>query len=293
MLQPRAIVIGANGQVGSALMAQLGSNAIGITRRHADIGVRMELLRALDAVGPAGLLINAAAYNAVDRAESEQIRAFAVNSDAPGWAAAWAAEHGIPYVHYSTEYVFPDSSGVPWREEDVPAPLNVYGASKLAGELAVLSAYEKSIVVRTSWVFSAQENNFLHKVLKLASTGKALHMVTDQVGSPTFAPELARATLAAVQNPSLLSRLSGKVIHLAGSGSVSRADFAREIIRVGLAEGVLTSEVAVIETTTAAMKSAARRPTHCILDCGQAAELGVGLAPWQEFLPLVIKAVRS
>ena len=286
----RTIVIGAAGQVGSALMAELGNDGIGISRRDADIGNRAEFVRALSAVGPTRLLINAAAYNDVDRAESERERAFAINAEAPKWAATWAAERNIPFVHYSTDYVFSDGSGTAWSEGDRPVPLNVYGESKLAGELAVQKVHGKNLILRTSWVYGNGSKNFVRRVLERAKDGDALTMVSDQIGSPTYAPALAHATLNIANDFSRFASVSQGVLHLAGGGSIGRAEFAREIVRVGVAEGVLAREVPIRETTTAEQYSAARRPTYCALDCSLGESLGVGLPLWRESLPLAVRA---
>jgi dTDP-4-dehydrorhamnose reductase len=291
--EPRTVVIGARGQVGSALLAQLGTHGVGISRSDANIAVRAELERALNESGPVRALINASAYNNVDGAESDRDLAFAVNADAPGWAAEWAAEHNVPFVHYSTEYVFPDGNGRPWKESDQPVPLNVYGESKLAGEAAVLRAHRTSIVIRTSWVYSNSPNNFVRRVLLLASGGNPLQMVSSQFGSPTYAPDLARATLLMASNQDQNGTESFGILHLAGSGSVSRTEFTREIIRVGVAEGVLSQGVAVEEIETTSYASPARRPVRCVLDCAQADALGITLPPWRESLVSAVQAARS
>jgi dTDP-4-dehydrorhamnose reductase len=289
----RTIVIGARGQVGSALLAQLGEHGTGISRSDADITVRVELERALSAAGPVSALINASAYNDVDGAESNRDLAFAVNSDAPGWAAEWAAERNVPFVHYSTDYVFPDGVDRLWRESDHPAPLNVYGESKLAGEAAVLCAHSTSNVIRTSWVYSNSSNNFVRRVLQLASSGHPLQMISSQVGAPTYAPELARATLLMVKNQHSKTTENTGIFHLAGSGSVGRAEFAREIVRIGIAEGVLAKEVAVDEIETSSYASPARRPINCVLDCARTDALGITLPPWRESLVAAVQAARS
>ena len=289
----RTIVIGARGQVGSALLVQLGEHGVGISRSDADITVRMELERALNAAGPASALINASAYNDVDGAESNRDLAFAVNADAPGWAAAWAAERNVLFVHYSTEYVFPDGVDRPWRESDHPAPLNVYGESKLAGEAAVLRAHSTSKVIRTSWVYSNSSSNFVRRVLQLASNGNPLQMASSQVGAPTYAPELARATLLMAKNQHPQATENTGIFHLAGSGSVGRAEFAREIVRIGVAEGVLAKEVAVEEIETSSYASPARRPINCVLDCARTDALGITLPPWRESLVAAVQAARS
>lgn len=290
---PRTIVLGAAGQVGSALMSQLGDAGVGLTRQDANITVRSELIRALENAGPASALINAAAYIDVERAESQRDLAFAVNADAAGWAAAWAAERGIPFVYYSTEYVFPDGRGRPWRESDQTEPLNAYGASKLAGEIAVREAYPRGLVVRTSWVYSGRSNNFVRKVLDLAATKPSLSMVADQWGKPTFAPALAQATLQIIHDAALASNIAGGVIHLASGRAVSRSEFARAIINVGVAEGVLKGVIPVIDISSDAYVSAVQRPLHCVIDCAQSEALGVHLGSWEDLLPIAVRALRS
>ena len=289
----RTLVIGATGQVGSSLLLQLGSTGVGVSRNEADFSNRVDLVRALDTVGPVQAVINAAAYNNVDRAENERDEAFRINADLPGWIAEWAAARKVPFLHYSTEYVFPDGDGAAWREDDAPAPLNVYGKSKLAGERSVHQAHGESIVIRTSWVYSAGTSNFVRRVLDLAAIGNPLTMVSDQVGSPTDAADLARATLSLLQNTNRGEVMEDQLLHLAGSGSVNRADFSRAIIEAGVDAGVIRSAVPVNETSTSEQTSAARRPTNCVLDCSMARTLGIELTPWQESLIRVVQEMRA
>ena len=285
----RTIVVGANGQVGSSLLVQLGTSGVGISRTEAQFGSRNDLVRALDAVGPVQAVINAAAYNNVDGAESERGEAFLINADLPGWLAEWSAARAVPFVHYSTEYVFPDGNGVAWSEDDAPAPLNVYGESKLAGERAVQRASGDSVVMRTSWVYSTGKKNFVRRVLELAAIGKPLSMVSDQVGSPTDAADLARVTLTLLQREAM----GNQILHLAGSGSVNRTTFTRAIIEAGVHAGVIPHAIPVTETTTSEFVAAARRPTNCVLDCAKARALGINLAPWQESLTRVVQEMRA
>lgn len=289
----RTVVIGATGQVGSSLLSQLGSSGVGISRNEADFSNRVDLVRALDAVGPVQAVINAAAYNNVDRAESERDEAFRINAELPGWIAEWAAAQEVPFVHYSTEYVFPDGNGAAWREGDAPAPLNVYGKSKFAGERAVQQAHGDGIVIRTSWVYSAGMSNFVRRVLDLAAIGNPLSMVSDQMGSPTDAADLARATLSLLQSKNRAEVMNDRLLHLAGSGTVKRADFSRAIIEAGVHAGVLRSAVPVNETSATEQTSAARRPTNCVLDCAKAQAFGITLAPWQESLSRVVQEMRA
>jgi dTDP-4-dehydrorhamnose reductase len=290
---PRTIVLGANGQVGSSLVQQLGKMGVGITRNDADITNKAALLRVLEETGPTSAIINAAAYTDVERAESERDLAFAVNADAPGWAAAWAAERNIPFVHFSTEYVFPDGSDHLWLEDDATAPLNAYGESKLSGELAVRDAHPESVIIRTSWVYSEQSGNFVRKVLHLAKSSSSLTVVSDQVGRPTFAPELANAALRITQDAALRSRIQGGVLHFASGNAVTRSDFARAIIDAGVAAGILSHAVPVLDTTSDQYVTAARRPLRCVLNISQAEALGLHLGRWQESLPIAVRAARQ
>jgi dTDP-4-dehydrorhamnose reductase len=290
---PRIVVLGAHGQVGSSLIEELGETGVGITRNDADITNKAALYRAFDNVGPISAIINAAAYTDVERAESERELAFAVNADAPGWAAVWAVEHNTPFVHFSTEYVFPDGSDHHWREYDATGPLNAYGESKCAGELAVRDAHADSVIIRTSWVYSEQTGNFVHKVLNLAASSSSLTVVSDQVGRPTFAPGLARAAIRISQDSALRSRIKGGILHLAGGEAVNRSDFARAIIDVGVAEGVLSHAVPVVDTTSGEYVTSARRPLHCVLDIAQAEALGLQLGGWEDSLSVAVRAARQ
>lgn len=290
---PRTIVLGAAGQVGSALMEALGDSGVGLARQDCDITNRSELIAALDTAGPADALINAAAYTDVERAEHDRDRAFAVNADAAGWAASWASARSIPFVHFSTDYVFSHGREIPWRESDQTGPVNVYGESKLAGELAVRRAHAEGLIIRTSWVYSEQPNNFVRKVLRMAATKGSITMVADQSGSPTFAPSLARATLRITNDAELLSRIQGGLLHLTSKGSVSRAEFTRAIIDIGVAEGVLPQAVPVVDTTSDAYKTAAQRPLRCLLDCAKAEGLGLELSSWRDDLPIAVRAARQ
>ena len=289
----RTIVVGANGQVGSSLLVQLGASGVGLSRNEVQFGNRVDLVRALDAIGQVQAVINAAAYNNVDRADSERGEALLINADLPGWLAEWSASRDVPFVHYSTDYVFPDGQGAAWCEDDAPAPLNVYGESKLAGERSVQQVNGNSIVIRTSWVYSAGEKNFVRRVLELAASGKPLTMVRDQVGSPTDATDLARVTLALLQRDDREEVMGNQILHLAGSGSVNRAEFSRAIIETGVHAGVISHAISITEAATSEYVAAARRPTNCVLDCSKARALNIELDPWQESLSRVVKEMRG
>ena len=278
------IVVGAAGQVGGALMRLLGDRGVSITRKEADMTNRADLLRALANAGPARLLINAAAYTNVDRAESEPALAHVVNGEAPGWMAEWAAEQQIPFVHYSTEYVFPGGQPEPWSERDTPAPLSVYGASKLAGERAVRAVGGLDITLRTSWVYDDSARNFVGRVLERAATVDQLTMVADQKGAPTYAPDLAATTLAIADAMTAKGVELPNLLHLTGAGSVWRPDYARTIVSLARDSGLLARDVTVVDAPVSAQADGASRPQSCLLDCSLAESFGFTLPDWQSSL---------
>ncbi|HHW4680145.1 MAG TPA: dTDP-4-dehydrorhamnose reductase, partial [Xylella taiwanensis] len=198
------LVFGASGQIGQALLRSLTGRVVcAVTRSgrlpngavcvQADFD-RPEILRPLLDVQRPAQVVNAAAYTEVDQAESESDVVFRINADAPGVIAHWCAEHGVPLVHYSTDYVFDGRSASPYRVDDPVAPLSVYGASKLAGERAVQAAGGCFLILRTSWVYAAYGHNFLRTMLRLGAVSETLRVVADQVGTPTPAALIADVT---------------------------------------------------------------------------------------------------
>jgi dTDP-4-dehydrorhamnose reductase len=210
-------------------------------------------------------VINAAAYTAVDKAESEPEAAFRLNRDVPAALALACAEAGVPLVHFSTDYVFDGSKVAPYVETDPVNPAGVYGASKAEGEAQVLAAGGPAIVLRTSWVYSALGANFVKTMLRLAATREEIGVVADQIGRPTWAEDCARGALRAVQ-----ALLDGEVkgpelFHLAGAGDASWADFAEAIFAESAARGGPSARVKRI--ATADYPTPARRPANSRLDC--------------------------
>jgi dTDP-4-dehydrorhamnose reductase len=193
----RILVTGVTGQVGAALLGPLETvgRVISADRSLVDLA-RPELIAStLDRISP-DLIVNPAAYTAVDRAEDERELAFRVNAEAPGVIARWAVERGVPLVHFSTDYVFDGSGDRPWREDDMTGPLSVYGASKLAGEEAIRSAGGSHLIIRTSWVYAAVGSNFLRTIVRLARERQELRIIADQFGAPTPARLIANAVAA-------------------------------------------------------------------------------------------------
>ena len=210
-------------------------------------------------------VINAAAYTAVDRAESEPEAAFQLNRDAPAGIAQACAALDIPLVHFSTDYVFDGSKPDPYVEDDPPNPMSVYGRSKAEGEMAVLGWGARASVVRTAWVYSAYGSNFVKTMLRLGRTQPEIRVVADQIGQPTWAEDCALGALRLVQ--ALLDRdaRSLGVFHLTGAGDATWADFAEAIFEESARRG--GPRPAVSRITTAQYPTAARRPPNSRLDC--------------------------
>ena len=253
-----------------------------------DLTKPRELASRLDALRP-DVIVNPAAYTAVDRAEDERDIAFVVNGESPGVIARWAADHRTPLIHFSTDYVYNGSGTRPWREDDETRPLSVYGASKLAGELAVHSAGGPRLVVRTSWVYAAEGTNFLRTVVRLAAEREELRIVADQTGAPTSAAWIAGtlAHIVAQELPDLTAAFerASHSVNMAAGGETSWHGFAQAIInglkRLGVA--VKTGSVTPIETKDYPVK--ASRPHNSRLDLSRLKEIFQVVPPsWQTLL---------
>lgn len=273
----RLLVTGGRGQLGRALVR------VGLVRGYEvaapgadelDITSPIQIHDALVRIRPA-LVINAAAYTGVDRAETERPRAFAVNADGVGLLARACAAYEIPMIQVSTDHVFGGTATRPYREDDPPRPVNVYGASKLAGERAVLG--EGGIVVRTAWLFGDGGPSFVHAIAHAARTQPSLRVVDDQVGCPTWADDLAGVLLALGDGGEW-----GTIYHACGEGAVSRYAFARAIV------DELDARCEVIPVATSELAAAARRPAYAVLDTSRLASLGIVLPPWRGGLREVI-----
>ncbi len=237
------------------------------------------------------LIINAAAYTFVDRAEEERELAFAVNRDGPRYLAQQAEHRGIPIVHVSTDYVFSGRSERPWREEDPAAPASVYGLSKLEGERAIRAATARHAIMRSSWVFASHGANFVRTMLRLGRTQETLRIVDDQIGCPTPAADLARAMIE-ISARAARRDLPFGTYHYCGKGAVSWFGFAQAIF--ALAADLLPRRPALEPIATTEFDAAVPRPAYSVLDCTKlGAELGVRQRPWREGLVEVLKEIRS
>ena len=231
-------------------------------------------------------IINAAAYTAVDKAENDAERAFAVNRDGARHLAEAAEAAGAVMLHISTDYVFDGAGGAPYDEAAPTAPQNIYGASKLAGEQAVLAACRRAVVMRTSWVFGANGQNFVKTMLRLGRERDSLGIVADQYGAPTAAADIAAALITIVRRhtPEQLAERAG-IYHYCGSPYASWFEFAETIFAEAAAQGVLAKIPAVKPIATADYPTPAKRPADSRLDCGKIrAVFGIGPCDWHSAL---------
>lgn len=240
------------------------------------------------------LIINPAAYTAVDRAETESDLAYRVNAEAPAALAEEALRLRVPLVHFSTDYVFDGTKGSPYVESDEPAPLNVYGRSKLAGDRAVISVGGAHIILRTSWVYSMRQGGFVTKVLQWARQQEVLRVVDDQISGPTSArmlAELSALLLAGVGTDPFgwLAQRAG-VYHCAGEGACSRYAWAQEILKLDpRPEEQIVREL--LPASSDEFPTPAARPLVSVLDCAKLERVfGLRLPPWQVGLKLAMEA---
>ena len=282
----KVLVFGRTGQLATELVrrAPQGWALTRLGREAADLEDPEACARAI-AESDAGLVINAAAYTAVDRAEEEEDRAHVINAAAPAAMARAAAARGVPFLHVSTDYVFDGAGDRPWRPDDAPAPLGAYGRTKLAGERGVAAADGAHLILRTSWVFSAHGSNFVKTMLRVGPERGALRVVEDQIGGPTAAGDIADALLT-VAAAFADGRGTSGIYHVAGQPFVSWADFAREIFaRAGL-------DVAVEAIPSSEYPTPAPRPRNSRLD-GAALMADYGVAPpdWRAALDDVLTEI--
>lgn len=256
----KVLVTGARGQLGRALAASLpaGATLVALARGDLDIGDEAAVAARVAAEVP-DLVINAAAYTAVDKAESEEPQAQAINGDAPGHLARAARDAGARFVHVSTDFVFDGTASSPIAPDAPLAPLGVYGATKAAGEAAAL-AVPGTLVVRTAWVYGAGGKNFVATMLRLARAGNPIRVVADQVGTPTHAASLARAIWALAD-----ARATG-IHHWTDAGVASWYDLAHAAIDEAAATGMIARAVPVIPIDTADYPTPAARPAYSVLD---------------------------
>jgi dTDP-4-dehydrorhamnose reductase len=290
---PRVLLLGKNGQVGWELQRALAplARVAALDYPEIDLADNASLRGWMQRVAPEAV-VNAAAHTAVDRAETEAELVMKVNGDGPGVLAAECKRLGALLVHYSTDYVFDGRKAEPYLETDAPAPLNVYGRSKLAGERAVEQAGGHYLIFRLCWVYGARGQNFLRTIMRLARERETLRVVCDQRGSPTWSRWVAEATVLALQQ-ALAAPDRGAfrgTYHLTAAGATSWHGFADRIVTAMPAEARRCREVQPI--STAEYLTPAQRPAYSVLDCGKLRRVfGLALPAWEEGLRSVLEEV--
>lgn len=282
------LILGKGGQLSNALDALLGPRAIIAGPEEADF-LNPDFIGTLERyVGarPISAVINAAAYTQVDKAEGEdRDKAFRINAEAVGELAPWCKQRNLPLVHFSTDYVFNGSGNAPRRETETPAPLNAYGESKLAGERALAEAGGNFLLFRTSWIYDATGKNFFNTIRRLLREKDSLNVVSDQIGAPTYAAHLAKASVDALEKAMSASHFPSGAYHLCNAGETSWCGFAQAIHEQLKKQepDLRCKEVLPIPTT--AYPLPARRPLNSRLDCTLVRDtFGITMPSWEQGL---------
>lgn len=305
----KILITGRNGQLGWELARRLASgphDVVALGRAELDLSDTASIAPCIERHQPA-LVVNAAAYTAVDRAQTEPDLAMRVNADAPGEIAAACARMGAALVHFSTDYVFDGTKPGRWTEDDPCGPLNVYGASKLEGERAVAATGAAAVVLRTSWVFGEHGGNFARTMLRLATERDTLRVVADQRGVPTWTARLAEAvalmadTAPEADAPGVaawFARRAG-VYHAAPAGATTWHGYARHVIATAMEEPAFAARLrvrpeAIEAIPTAAFPTPAARPANSLLDCGKLERVfGIAWPQWQEDVAACVRRMVS
>lgn len=289
----RILITGHHGQLAQALQRELASDGLvmALGRDQLDLTDLPCLRQRVRQLQP-DLIINAAAYTAVDRAESEPRQAFALNAEAPGVLAEEAARLGIGLIHYSSDYVFDGQKAEPYREDDEPNPLSVYGCSKLAGEQAVQAAGDQYLILRTSWIYSLHGRNFLLTMQRLLQSPRLVNVVADEFGAPTWAGTVAAVTAQMVRQWRHGCRRLDGLYHLTASGSTSWYGFASLIAQHLAGQGRLAATLKPIDAID--YPTAARRPHNSRLDCSRLqANWDLQLPHWEQAARLCLQEQDS
>jgi dTDP-4-dehydrorhamnose reductase len=279
-------VTGANGQLGRKVVEQLTEtvNLRAYGRVDLDISDERQVNEILGDFDP-DIIINAAAYTAVDKAEVETKLADKQNHQAPMYLAKIAEKLNAVLIHVSTDYVFDGLQNKPYTENDIPAPKNVYGNSKLKGELAVQTFCKKHIIIRTSWVFSEYGNNFVKTMLRLAEQKNELSVVADQVGGPTYAGDIAAAIKNIINKIGTSTSIPWGIYHYCGSPYVNWFEFSETIFRAAIDQKVITKAPILKAIKTESYPTPAKRPAFSKLDCSKIASVfDISVSDWQSAL---------
>ncbi|NDF13096.1 MAG: dTDP-4-dehydrorhamnose reductase [Proteobacteria bacterium] len=283
---PPILVLGAGGQVGTALMRQLRGKAIPLDKEQADFANPSAVLKYIQQYDPLAI-INAAAYTAVDKAEEDKELCRLINAETPGVVAEWACEEGIPFVHYSTDYVYPGGGEGFWKETDQTGPLSHYGLTKLQGDQRIQNAEGLSLIFRTSWVFDEHGKNFVNTMLRLGAEREELRVVADQIGAPTYADDIAYFSLRALEHAMQfeVDDFPTGIFHLANSGLTSWHGFANKIFELAREYHLPMKVQNVVPITSAEYPTPAKRPLNSRLDMTRLKDVfGIEMPSWEDAL---------
>ncbi len=286
----RLLLIGRNGQLGWELHRSLSTlgELTAVDYPEIDLEEPGPLLDLIGSLRPQ-VILNAAAYTAVDKAETDQERARRINAVAPGLLADAARRLNAVFIHYSTDYVFDGRKGTPYTEEDAPNPISFYSCTKLEGERSVQQAGGDSLIFRTSWLYSLRQGGFVNKVLAWSRQQETLRMVTDQVSNPTWARSLAEITAQLLARGDDFTRRNAGLYHLAGSGFTSRMEWARLILELDPKKEEQAVK-AILPALSADFPSPAERPLFSALDCSKFVRtFGLELPDWKTALRLAVQ----
>ncbi len=291
----RVLLTGASGQVGHEIerLTLAGFDLLARTSSQLDITDASAVFAAASEYKP-DIIMNAAAYTAVDQAESEAERAWSVNKTGPANLAKAAQSVGAAVFHLSTDYIFAGYSKGAYRETDAPGPTGVYGASKLAGEQALMAGVQRSLILRTSWVFGVHGKNFVKTMLKMGGEREELRVVADQRGCPTSAASIARCLWELAARYQKAEDLQWGTYHFAGSPDCTWHDFAQEILNRALQSGLLHRLPVLRPITTRDYPTPAQRPACSVLDCSQIQHtFGIRQPDWRNDLDKVLEELRQ
>lgn len=286
----KILVTGRNGQVGGALqhaLAGLGE-IIALDRTQLDLSNLDATREVVRSIRP-NLIVNAAAYTAVDLAESDEAMAYRINAEAPGVLAEEAQRLGAGIIHYSTDYVYDGGKSGPWLETDATGPLSVYGRSKLSGEVAIAEVGVPHLILRTSWVYGLHGKNFLLTMLRLAQSRPELSIVSDQIGAPTWSVTIAQATVSIIKkfpDLSVADHLSG-IYHLCSGGQTSWYGFAEKIF----AHSLIQQKPQLHPITTADYPTPAVRPKNSVMNTDKFEKNFASLPTWEEALAACLQRI--
>ncbi len=294
----KILLTGINGQVGHALLPKLAAyQVVALSRHELDLSNQDEIRRVVSGIKP-NLIINPAAYTAVDKAESEPELAYAINAEAAQILAEEAAKLGAALIHFSTDYVYDGAKASPYLESDAVNPVGIYAKSKLAGEDAIRAVGLPHLILRTSWVYGATGKNFLKTILRLAAERDSLRIVAYQIGAPTSSESIANAALKLVEHWQTAQENQSGIYHLTNAGETSWHGFSCEIVNeynsLGIEPALKTSMENIAAIATADYPTPAARPANSRLDNTKLKQtFGIALPTWQQALHDVMQALKT